>query len=112
MLEGEPDITGSDPYDLAKVAALVRGLCGRDRHPTSDWIEGVRAPTEILMFLDVPIDNEWRQGIKAQAPPGLLPAWRLLPGYLLEPKKVVMARVGAKMRAARVKADRRHVSND
>ena len=57
MLEGEPD-PDSDPYDLAKVAAIVRGLCERWDHPTPAWIEGVRAPTEILLFLDkVPLNR-------------------------------------------------------
>ena len=35
----QPDLDSNDPYDLAKVAAVVRGLCERWKHPTPDWIE-------------------------------------------------------------------------
>ena len=67
--KANPDPAG-DPYDLAKVAAVVRGLCERWDHPTPAWIEGVRAPTEILLFLDkVPLNPEYERSIREVAPP-------------------------------------------
>ena len=103
MLEGEPD-PGSDPYDLAKVAAIVRGLCERWNHPTPAWIEGVRAPTDILLFLDNkgPVHPGWERNIRKAAPPRLRGAWRLLRSGHVGPQKDVFAPIAAEMRAAGV----------
>ncbi len=103
MLEGEPD-SDSDPYDLAKVAAIVRGLCERWDHPTPAWIEGVRAPTETLLFLDKkgPVHPGWERSIRALAPSACAEHGVYYEADMLEYKKDVFARVAAEMRAAGV----------
>jgi len=101
MLEGEPDPAG-DQYDLAKVAAVVRGLCERWDHPTPAWIEGVRAPTEILLSLDkVPLNPGYERSIRAVAPPACAKHGVYYEADMLEYKKDVFRRLRQKMRFGR-----------
>ena len=102
MLEGEPDPAG-DPYDLAIVAAIVRGLCERWDHPTPAWIEGVRAPTEILLFLDKgrPVNPGYEATRRALAPPASAKHGVYYEAEMLEYKKDVFARIRAVSHTAR-----------
>ncbi len=102
MLEGEPDPAG-DPYDLAKVAAIVRGLCERWDHPTPAWIECVRAPTEILLFLDKgrPVNPGYEATRRALAPPACAEHGVYYEAEMLEYKKDVFARIRAVSHTAR-----------
>ncbi len=101
MLEGEPD-PAADPYDLAKVAAIVRGLCERWGHPTPAWIEGVRAPTEILLFLDkVPLNPGYERSIREVAPPACAKHGVYYEADMLEYKKDVFRRLRPKIRFGR-----------
>ena len=102
MLEGAPDLDANDPYDLAKVAVVVRGLCERWQHPTPDWIEGIRAPTEILLFLeDTPVHPPYERQVRALAPPACAEHGVYYEADMLEYKKDVMLRIRAEMQAAR-----------
>ena len=98
MLDGTPDLNRDDPYDLAKVAALVRGLCERDGYPTPAWTEGVRAPTEITMFTNTPIDDEWGQHIKQQAPSACYQHGVYYEAALLVPTAEALAVAARRMR--------------
>lgn len=101
MLEGTP-APGADPYDLAKVAAVVRGLCERWDHPTPDWIEGVRAPTEILLFLEgTPLYPPYERRVRALAPPACAVHGVYYESDMLEYKADVARRVREEMRATR-----------
>ena len=102
MLEGAPDLEASDPYDLAKVAAVVRGLCERWGHQTPEWIEGVRAPTEILLFLqDTPLHVPYERRVRALAPPACAKHGVYYEADMLEYKKDIMKRIRAEMQTAR-----------
>ena len=102
MLEGAPDLDANDPYDLAKVAAVIRGLCERWQHPTPDWIEGIRAPTAILLFLeDTPLHPPYERQVRALAPPACAQHGVYYEADMLEYKEDVMQRLRTEMRAAR-----------
>ena len=102
MLEGEPGPAG-DPYDLAKVAAVVHGLCERWDHPTPAWIEGVRAPTEILLFLDKgrPVNPGYEATRRALAPPACAKHGVYYEAEMLEYKEEVFRQLRQKIRFGR-----------
>ena len=108
MLDGVPD-SGSDPYDLAKVAALVRGLCDRWGQPSPRWIEGVRAPIDIILFLNEPVDldDPWDRALVEDAPPACAQHGVYYQSDLLEFKRDVLARVVEEGRSASKQAKRR-----
>lgn len=105
LLEGEPDLNGVDAHDLAKVAALVRGLCEQDGYPTPTWIEGVRAPTPIWMFTDRPVDTKADHDL-SPVPPACHQHDVFYEADMLLPKREQWARLGARMRAQRIQPRR------
>lgn len=108
MLGGTPDLDGDDPYDLAKVAALVRGLCDRDGYPAPAWIEGLRSPTEVTMFTDTPTDKEWGRYVKGQAPSACHEHGVYYEADLLLPKAEAFARAASRMRSAGLEIGPQH----
>ena len=107
MVDTGPDVAAGDPYDVATVAAVVRGLCERWGHPTPGWVEGIKAPTEISYMgrrlSNTPLDRI----LKARAAPACHIHGVYYEADLLEHKQDVLARVGAELAAARELYNRR-----
>ena len=66
-----------------------------------EWIEGIRAPTEIVLFLRGPIAPAYERQLRALAPPVCAQHGVYYEADMFEYKRDVMQRVGAEMRAAR-----------
>ena len=109
LLSGEPTL-GCNTYDLAKVAAVVRGLCERDGHSVPGWIEGVQAPTDILLLLDAPTDSPLGVDIRSRAPTACAEHGVYYEPEFLEPKEALIAQAARAMgRTPRTSLKHKHV---
>ena len=95
LLSGEPP-AGCDLYDLAKVAAVIRGLCERDDYPIPAWIVGVRAPSEIVMLLNIPLE-EFDSQMKEDCPSACAVHGVYYEADFLVPKDELIARAARAM---------------